>query len=122
MEPARKHEADSDYFSKPVRIVPDANALFADPFFQSVAAKTILSAAQFMDIRLIVGDVTLDELSNIVNEQLRAIARELGKVANKAKTLNLETGIDRYRLGYNLKQASQAWEKRWEALKKLPLS
>lgn len=118
MEPARKHETDSDYFSKPVRIVPDANALFADPFFQSVAAKTILSAAQFMDIRLIVGDVTLDELSNIVNEQLRAIAHELGKVANKAKSLNLETGIDKYRLGYNLKKALEAWEERWETLKK----
>jgi hypothetical protein len=122
MEPERVHKTDLDFSSKPIRIVPDANVLFADPFFQSVAAKTIVSATQFMEIVLVIGEVTLDEVRNIVNEQLRTIVSDLGKVANKAKTLNLETGIDQYGLGYNLKQASQAWEKRWEVLKKESVS
>lgn len=118
MGPDRIHKTDLDFSSRPIRIVPDANVLFADPFFQSVAAKTIISATQFMDIGLVIGEVTLDEVRNIVNEQLRTIVSDLGKVASKAKTLNLETGIDQYRLGYNFERASQAWEKRWEALKK----
>jgi hypothetical protein len=118
MEPETVHKNDLDSSSKPIRIVPDANVLFADPFFQSVAARTILSATQFMDIGIVIGEITLDEVRNIVNEQLRTIVKDLGKVTNKAKALNLETGINLYNLGYHLKQASQAWEKRWEALKK----
>jgi hypothetical protein len=120
MAPDRVHKTDLDFSNKPFRIVPDANVLFADPFFQSVAAKTIISATQFMDIGLVIGEVTFDEVRNIVNEKLRAIVSDLGKAAIKAKTLNLETGIDQYRLGYNLKQALQAWEKRWDALFRRP--
>lgn len=118
MEPERVHKTDLDFSGQSIRIIPDANVLFADPFLHSVAAKTILAAAQFMEIELIVADVTFDEVHNIVNEQLHGIVSEVNKVIARAKVLKLETGVNQYSLIYNSKKALEAWEEQWETLKK----
>jgi hypothetical protein len=107
----------SAFLNNPIRIIPDANVLFADPFLLSVAAKTILAAADFMEIKLVISEVTLDEVGNLVEEQLNSLIKDLNKTIQKARNINFETGVNEYGLVYESKKAFNEWKKRWEAFK-----
>ena len=107
---------------KPIRIVPDTNVLFSDPFFRSVTAKTIIATVKFTDIQLVFADITIDELGNIVKEQIDEVVSELNRVARKAEALELKAGIQVLILGYESKEAMKAWEKRWASLRSTSLA
>ncbi len=118
MDPVNLAVNHSSFVKKPIRIVPDANVLFTDPFFQSIAAKAIEAAGRYMDIKLTVGDITLDEVRNIFNEQLEAMVNDIKRVVGRAEAIKLETGVNKYVLGFNSKKSFEAWEERWNKIKK----
>ena len=117
--PTLKNTSGGSAQKRPIKIVPDANLLFGDLFFRSVTAQTIIAAVKFTDIKLVVGDITIDELRNIAKERLDETVRELNRVARKAEALELKTGIQILSLGYESKQAMEAWEKRWASLREV---
>ena len=96
-----------------IGIVPDANVLFGDPFLRGVIVQTIIAAAKFIDIGLVFGEITIDELRNLVRERLDTVAKQLNKATTEAESLRLKTGLNVLGLGYKSKEAMKAWEEQW---------
>jgi hypothetical protein len=94
----------------PIRIVPDANILFDDPFLKSVTARTITETSSIADIKLVFSDVTIDETRNNVSEQLEKITDYVVAKGKKAEWFELKTGIETLRLPYEKNKAMKAWE------------
>ncbi len=114
--PARKASGGA-HPKRPIRVVPDANVLFGDPFLHGVSPQTIIAAAKFTDIKLAIADITCDELRNIVRERINKIVDELKEVTRNAGSVELKTGVDTWSLGYKSKQSMDAWEKRLASLR-----
>jgi len=95
-----------------IRIVPDANILYGDPFLESVSARAIAAASQFIDSKLTLADLTIDELRGLLKEQLEDIVRQLTVLTQKAASLKIDSGVNKWLLNPQIKKAEQAWESR----------
>lgn len=102
---------------RPIRVVPDANVLYGDPFLRSVTAQAIISASKFIDIKLVVGDITVDELRGLLTEQLKTAVRTLGDAIRRAELLEFETGVSVLGFGHKSREVIKAWEERWTSLR-----
>lgn len=96
-----------------IRIVPDANVLFGDPFLHGVTVQTIIAAAKFIDIGLVFGEITVDELCKLVRERLDTVAKQLDRAITEAESLRLKTGLNVLGLGHKSKEAMKTWEEQW---------
>lgn len=101
---------------RPIRIIPDTNVLFGDPFLYGVIVQTIITAAKFLDIRLVFSEITIDELRNLMMGRLDTVAKQLNRAITEAESLRLKTGLNVLGLGYKSKEAMKTWEKRWAHL------
>jgi hypothetical protein len=101
---------------RPIRIIPDANVFFGDPFLRGVIVQTIITAVKFIDIGLVFSEITIDELRNLLMERLNTVAKQLNRAITEAESLRLNTGLNVLGLGYKSKEAMKTWEERWARL------
>ena len=80
-------------------IIPDTNALNADPFLEGAHIRTILAAESQTNIRLVIPEVVVDELRNHVEEEVNKVLESAVIVRRDVARLS---GLSQYAVDFNI--------------------